>query len=47
MTKDLRTTTSLFTQVDISAGATLDRTASGGSPEGPRSSQRNAARASS
>jgi len=33
MTKDLRTTTSLFTQVDISAGATLDRTASGGSPE--------------
>ncbi len=33
MTKDLRTTTSLFTQVDISAGATVDRTASGGSPE--------------
>jgi uncharacterized phage infection (PIP) family protein YhgE len=33
MTKDLRSTTSLFTQVDISAGSTVDRTASGGSPE--------------
>ena len=33
MTRDNRTTTSLFTQVDISAGSTVDRTASGGAPE--------------
>lgn len=33
MTPDHRTTTSLFTQVDISAGSTVDRTASGGPPE--------------
>lgn len=33
MTTDLRTTTSLFSQVDISAGSTVERTASGGTPE--------------
>lgn len=33
MTRDPRTTTSLFTQVDITAGSTMDRTDSGGSTD--------------